>query len=104
MEITIQLEGTIVFNKIIDVCDKKPKPELVKPHFAIIGIPTRCPITKNFVFCNDASKPLVKFSDSAAKFFGFFMSLNAQGVTIRVNITHDTGSSCFEAEHKVIRN
>jgi hypothetical protein len=90
-----------MYEKTVNLCDNKKKPDMIKANLAIFAVPPRCPVTKSSTFCNDGSKTVMKFSEASQKLFEMFVMYKE--VIIKMNITHDTGNSCIEAEHKVIR-
>lgn len=95
------LDGTIVVNHAsFDVCDKKLKPELVRCNLAGYGIPQRCNFNHSSTFCFKGYK-LFTLSPATQKLFPFFSVSKA--VAIRIEISHDTGTSCFESEARVVK-
>lgn len=102
MEVTVKQGMISVFSMKFDLCSAKRKPDLLKISMAMIGLPSKCPISKDSVFCMDVSKPYVKLTDMSVKFLEMFQKSSSKEATIRINITHDTGFSCFESDHRII--
>lgn len=104
MEIRLVQGPMSILNKKFDMCAKYVASDitrdLVKASKAQFGIPSKCPILGNEVFCYHGEKVLT-FSKAQAR-----LMMLLPGVTdmeMRVNITHDTGNSCFEAISKFTR-
>lgn len=61
---------------------------------AIFGIPNGCPITRNQKFCFNNTK-ITSLSAATSKFLPTFF-VDSKIATVKAEITHDTGNSCFE--------
>jgi hypothetical protein len=89
-----------LFDGHFDVCNKKkPKKDLMLILMALFGIPNKCPIVATEMFCYNGTK-IAKLSDTAVKFMPILFA-DGKDSLIRVNVTHDKGISCFEAEINV---
>lgn len=98
---TIVLDGTVeVQNNVYDLCDNKPKPDMIKSHIFSLGIPYRCPVKDNSTFCYKGNK-VMTFSSATQRMIKFFAS--TRSVKFRINIKHDTGLSCFEGDARVVK-
>lgn len=100
MELQVSEGRTQVSHAIYDLCDKKPKPDMVKSNLLAMGVPDRCPITENSTFCYQGNKEMT-FSLVGQKLLAFFETTPA--VNFKVKIVHDTGLSCFEGTFKVVK-
>lgn len=83
---------TLVYQAKYDLCDKKPKPDLIKSTMAGWAIPDQCPIKESSTFCYNSSN-VIKLSMITQKMISL---LSRAKLSLRVFITHDTGTSCFE--------
>jgi hypothetical protein len=92
-----------MFEKTVTLCNNKQKHDMIKANMAFFGVPPRCPVTKNSIFCYDGNKPVLKFSETSQKLFKMFIQSNTKEASIKINITHNTGNSCFEVEHSMIK-
>lgn len=98
MEIKTSYGKTVFQQTKCNLCDKKPKPELVKGNMIGWAIPERCPVTQSAILCNNETK-VFTFTRTTQRMFSLFAT--TLGAIVRINITHDTGISCFEAEFVV---
>lgn len=92
--------GTIaMFNKTINLCEKKIKPAMVKANMGLFGIPDKCPIERSFIHCYKG-EILLKLPEAQMR----LLLLITKGGTgsIMMNITHDTGYSCFQSQNKIL--
>jgi hypothetical protein len=103
MEFNVKQGSLSVFEKKVNLCDNKQKHDMIKSNLIIFGIPLRCPIIKAKTHCYDGSKIAMKFSAASQRLFTMFLQSNTKEVNIKLNITHDTGNSCFEAEHSMTK-
>lgn len=102
IEITGKQGPLTVLNKTVDLCNKKQS-DMVKIILADLGIPLGCPINKSTVFCYNASQPVLKLSETTRKLTEMTKQ-SSEGGVLKVNIKHDSGTSCFEANLRAIRN
>lgn len=65
------------------------------------GIPNICPITESSTFCYKGEK-LGQLSLATQKMLEFIATLKQ--MKIRFTIEHDTGTSCFEALSRTLKN
>lgn len=94
-------DSKTIFESSFQICDKKTKvKEMQKLMLSIFGIPSRCPITTSQTFCYNGTK-IVTFSGATQRFLPIFFGEGMDAV-VKVNVIHDTGTSCFEAELSVI--
>ena len=101
VEIEIKHEVVSVFNKKINLCSKAAKPRPVTGSFAILGIPTNCPMKKNTIFCYNQDKPIIKATENSLKILELFFRVKQLNVNMKLNVTHGTGFSCFELDFKI---
>lgn len=93
------LDGLILVNHAeFDLCDKKQKPDLIRCNMAGYGIPPRCGGNQSSTYCYKGNK-LLTLSLATQKMLSFFS--HSKAVRVKINIKHDTGTSCFEADAKV---
>lgn len=93
------LDGSLtVHQQSYDLCEKKPKPDMVISNMAGWGIPNKCPVSESSVFCYKGNK-VATLSPVTQRLLSLFAKSKA--VTARILITHDTGTSCFEGIVKV---
>lgn len=83
-----------------DLCDSKTKPDMVKLIMSGWAIPDYCPIEKSFTFCYNP-QIMIKLSAVSRKMLKLFSAKSSEYV--KITITHDTGTSCFEAMNSVVR-
>lgn len=76
-----------------DICDNKPKPNIIRTTLAIWAIPDFCPIKKSFKFCYNDTE-VIKLSMVSQKIIELFYVAKP---TFKISITHDTGPTCLEA-------
>lgn len=91
-ELKVKKHLLVIGHYRIDLCDKKPKPDMLLVLMAYLGIPPNCPWEKASVYCYNGK--IGTFSASSKRLLGAF-SGEASGVSLLVNITHDSGMSCF---------
>lgn len=89
----------MVFEGKIDICDQKKKSDMIALSLAGFSIPKRCPVTASYTSCRNNEKVL-SFSESSRRLLSAF-SMVAREAVIKVVLTHDTGTSCFEVETEV---
>lgn len=95
------LDGKIQLHEAkYNLCDPKPKPELIQFLMAGWAIPDRCPIKRSFKFCYNPSK-VIKLSPVSQKVLSLFIL--TPKVTVRIIITHDTGTTCFEGLNRFLK-
>lgn len=83
-----------------DLCHSKTIPDMIKLVMAGWAIPDYCPVKENFTFSyNPKSK--IKMSAVSQKMLELFSV--EKSVNVKMIITHDTGTSCFEAMNSVIK-
>lgn len=103
MEISIVQETMSLFNQKFDSCAKHSasdiSSDLIKTSMALFGIPPKCPITKTGIFCYHEKV----FTHSKAIVRLMKLLPDATKIRIRVNITHNSGNSCFEGEARITR-
>lgn len=104
MELKVMLDHTVLSNWKVDLCnnDKSNRKnyDLIKLATAYFGVPSTCPITAPKVHCSPGPK-IGKFSESIRKLLKMFVSRSKK--TIVMQITHDSGVSCFEAINQVVK-
>jgi hypothetical protein len=100
MELKILYGKVLVLNAKYNLCDKKPKPDMIKSHVVGWSIPDFCPVTASFKLCQNGRK-IFSFNQVSKKMLSLFST--AKGVKAHIHITHDTGVSCFEGEATVIK-
>lgn len=100
----VQLEVTEGSTKIHDatfnLCDPKPKPEMLKFSLAGWAIPNRCPNDESIKYCSNATNAL-QLSAGTQKMLSLFALRSI--VKLRIIITHDTGTSCFESMDSIVK-
>ncbi|CRK93646.1 CLUMA_CG007175, isoform A [Clunio marinus] len=90
LEIEIFVEQLRVLNMKQDLCSKKPIPDHMRACAALWGIPLKCPINQNEIFCYKGKKS--KFTNlRVLKFLAQYSSFK-----VLTKISHDTGDSCLE--------
>lgn len=98
VSIQIQLIKNAV--KVVDVqiypCSRKKFPDAAKIGMAMFGIPMKCPQPKNSNFCFKSGTKLAFLDEKAKRILSILLS-DGKDILIRYIATHDTGSSCFEA-------
>lgn len=100
MDVTVFQGKIVVHNAKYNLCDGKPKPDLIRSNIAGWAIPDFCPVKEKFTMCYNGSK-ILTLSVVTQRMFGLFVL--AKGSKIRLSITHDTGTSCFEATSSLSR-
>lgn len=90
--------------KRFDLCAKTisrnvPK-EMIISLLSLFGIPRKCSFTKKTTFCYDG-KLVTTILKSQIKLMRMFEMTSDSKV--RINITHDTGNSCFEGSNKIVK-
>ena len=97
----------VVKNSIIvyewkgNLCTKNSEiPNLQKSMFYYYGIPLVCPRLNRSIYCTSNEK-ITTLGKGTKRLFPMFAS-NA-GVTVKVDIVHDTGKSCFESFIEVVK-
>jgi hypothetical protein len=95
------IKNTItVFDGNFDACDnKKKKKDLMKVAMAMFGIPFKCPVKKNQLFCFNGTK-ITQIAEPTKRFLPLLFS-DGKDSTVMIIVTHDSGSSCFQAEINV---
>ena len=96
-------DSVSVLKKKFDLCSKS-KPETLKAILAIFGISGNCAVKKNSVFCYNPKKPFFTVSQSFVRMMNIVFQAKRVESKVFLNITHDTGNSCFEADFKTVRN
>ena len=96
-------DSVSVLKKKVNLCTKS-KPEVLRATLAIFGIAESCSVKKNSVFCYNPKKPFFKVSPSFIRMMNIVFQAKRVESKIVLNITHDTGNSCFESDFKTIRN
>lgn len=87
-----------MFQTTYDLCSKKATTGTVISN--IWGIPPYCPIRENFEYCYNGSK-VATVPVSVQNMLQVFSVMKT--VKFRIEITHDNGKSCFEAESSVTK-
>lgn len=100
MYVRISKEKTTMNEHIVNLCDSKPRPDILKFIMAGLAIPNYCPVKENSTFCMSPQTKL-RLSDSTQRMLSF-LALTSR-VNIRVKIEHDTGKSCFEGVHSFVK-
>lgn len=98
MQIKVFDGPIMVTQSKFDLCEKKVKPDLIRCNMAGWGIPPRCAFEQNSTFCYKGNK-ILTLSVTTQKMLPLFSV--ARAVAVRIEIKHDTGISCFEADTKV---
>jgi hypothetical protein len=105
---TISIQAQVIKNtvKIVDVvidpCEKNKKyPKVVNIMMALFGIPLTCPMKENNNFCFNGTK-VATLDDRMKKTLSVVLS-NGKDITVKFLVTHDTGSSCLEANFDFIK-
>lgn len=95
----IVYDGSLVVHQNkYDLCNKKKKPDLIRINMANFAVPSYCPVAERLLFCQTGTK-LFALSSITQKMFSLFaITSNAR---LRINIAHDSGVSCFEADTKI---
>lgn len=101
MEMKVYDGETELHEAKYNICDRKRQPDMVRLRMSEWAIPDHCPITGRSTFCYNPEVKQ-KLSSVSRKMLGFF--LKTPTVTIKINIKHDTGDSCFEALSTVIKS
>lgn len=87
-------EKTQISDVKFNLCDSKPRPEIIRLTLASWGIPVSCSANGRYKYCYNATKVL-KLSAISQKMLSLF-ALKAN-VKLRIIITHDSGTSCFQS-------
>lgn len=97
-------ETISVFKRKVDLCSKGKTSDLILASFAVLGIPTNCSIEKTTKFCYHQNKPVVKAPQATLKIFELYFHGKESEVNANVvlNISHDTGYSCFDLNVKIL--
>lgn len=97
------IKNSFVLNNFkMNLCDKKPKAEILLVTATYFGIPLKCPVTSPRVHCFNNEK-IASLGESTQRLFSLFASEKA-GVEIKVEVDHDTGKSCFLVHSTVYAN
>lgn len=99
MEVT--QETLTILKKKFNLCDKTLKPDALVGNLAVFGIPSTCSSPKKSTFCFSVTKPLLKISDSTMKVFKMMIRRKQIEMKVKMNVTYDTGNSCFESIFKI---
>lgn len=99
MHILVKHGSITMFNKTINICNKKVKPTMVKANMGLYGIPEQCPIDASFIHCYKG-EILMKLPEAQLRLL-LIITKGGTG-SIMMNITHDTGFSCFESQNKIL--
>lgn len=92
--------GTSLFHMTkVNLCDKKPKSDTINRVLSNWAIPDFCPVKENPMFCHNKSD-VIKISGLNQKMLSLY-ALTRLNYTIK--ITHDTGTSCFQAMTSVVK-
>src|SRR4051812_8453707 len=84
-----------------DICDKKKPSQMIALSLAQLAVPPGCPINSEKVHCLN-NKKIFTFSASSQRILASF-AITSPVSTLRVNIDHDNGKSCFEGQGKVVK-
>lgn len=95
MVMKVNEDATTLFQYTYNLCTKKPKPEMVMSTIVGWGIPAFCPVTQEFKYCYNGTK-VATVPSAVQRMLGIFSS--SRIFKVKINITHDTGFSCFEAD------
>lgn len=88
----------LVFEK--KVFENKLNPDLVKINMDSVG---RCLVTKALIFCYDRNQILLKLSTSFQRLITMFIPTNITETRVKMNITYDTRTSCYEFDQKIVK-
>lgn len=91
----------MIANWKFDLCSKRAKPDFIRILFGFLGIPLHCPVASNIIHCYK-KEMIVTLSESSKRLLPIFAA-DSKGVTLIVDITHETGKSCFEVRNKVLK-
>lgn len=97
MHILAQQGTMTMFNKTVNFCNKNELPVQIQANVGLFGIPMHCPVKESFVFCYKR-EVMMKASDAQLKLV--YVLTKGRPGKIMLNITHDNGNSCFEAERR----
>ena len=87
-----------------DLCNKsKEFPDLFKLTIGFLGIPldSSCSSKAASIHCYHQNK-IGECSKATKRLLSYFATVSS-GVSTKVNISHDTGNSCFKMQHKVLK-
>lgn len=99
LRIRIIKNSVTVYEPSFDICNDKNLKPFVKLGLGVFGIPRKCPVNEKQRFCYNKTI-VASLTKRAEKFLPILLSIN-QDVGVEFKITHDTGSSCFQAEFNV---
>lgn len=83
-----------VFEKSSELCSERS--EIARTGLALVGIVDKCTVAANMTKCY-ANEKMFTLSKSTIRLMPSFM-LGKSFFTVRVDISHDSGKSCFEGD------
>lgn len=98
MVVKVIEDAMTLFQLTYNLCTKKPKPDMIMTTIVGWGIPAFCPVTQEFKYCYNGTK-VATLPSVAQRMIGIFTS--SRSFKVKINITHDTGFSCFEADSSI---
>lgn len=101
MKVTARKNQMIMFEQFVDLCDSKQKlMKLMEVPIYIFNLnsETRCS-TRAFTTACQKDKKVLEYSKTTELLYGL-LEKSAKLITTRVYITHDTGKTCYDFEHK----
>lgn len=99
----VSVDSSVVTKMKGDLCNEKSLSDFMKIIISYLGIPFNCSVESPTVYCYEKDKIVTSFSETTKKLFPLFSYQEKESFT-RIEIVHDTGSSCFEFVKKVVRN
>lgn len=78
-----------------DLCGIKSV--LVKGAFSAVGLANKCAYDKNTILCVN-NEPVLKLTESAKKLLPTTL-INKTPIEMLIQVTHDTGRSCFNVSY-----
>lgn len=94
MNIKVMKDTLTVIQSKTNICENKKRIDLVVFAVGQLAVPPDCPVNSEMTFCHD-NKKILTFSAVSRRLLSG--TLDTMGETVlRVDITHDSGKSCFD--------
>lgn len=96
------VDNVVVSNIKVDLSSRQAKTDMVKLAIVYFGVPLRCPIESEEVFCYRGQK-LLTLTESTKKVLQMF-AFGSKDATLKLLIQHDKGKSCFETITRIVKD
>lgn len=101
MSIKIKKNTLTISETKTNLCERKKISDMTAVTIGQVAVPPGCPVNSEMTFCHD-NKKILTFSESSQRLLSTFAA-TARESNVTVDITHDSGMSCFEIVTEVIK-